>query len=334
MKKVSKNLSEEDFPLISVIIPFFNVKPFFNDCLKSVISQTYKNLEIILVNDGSNDGSLDIANSYLNLDTRVKLINQENKGISAARNTGIKNATGEYLTFIDSDDFVSESYIHHLYEILEKNQCLVSIGAHYIYRNDKEIIFKGFSNDRLLLTKEVIQEILLDKNCDLSLWGKLYKATLFMDITFPEGKLFEDTAVTYKILLKCKTIICSSQANYYYRKRKNSITTSESFLKKMDLINFTKQMTEEIKKIYPDMFQFCKKRLVWAYFSTLNQLYKCKNAIELSQEETNIVTFLKNNAKDIIKNKVFSKQEKMAIILLLINKRLYSFVYKTFYNSY
>lgn len=333
MKKVSK-LQIKNEPLISVIIPFYNVKPFFEDCLKSVIYQTFQNLEIILVNDGSNDGSVDIANKYLKSDTRFKLINQNNKGISAARNTGVKNATGKYLTFIDSDDFVSKNYIQYLYELLIKNECLVSIGAHYIYQNDHNIVFKGFSEDSLLPTKNVIQEILLDKKCDLSLWGKLYTSSLFNDITFPEGKLFEDTAVTYKLLLKCNSIICGSQANYYYRKRINSITTSQNFLQKMDLIQFTKQMTDEINCIYPDISQLCRKRLVWSYFSTLNQLYKCNSSDKFLQEETTIIYYLKKNAKEIITNKIYSKQEKIAIILLLLNKKLYSFVYNTFYNHY
>ena len=321
-------------PLISVIVPVYNVEKYLSQCLESIINQTYTNLEIILVDDGSTDSSGVICEDYAKRDSRIKLYHKENGGLSDARNYGIERASGQYFTFIDSDDYITEYYVAYLLELAHRNEAQIAIGSHRVCYESGKNSYKGLDQELeiTISPKETLEHILLDDGIDLSAWAKLYSAELFNEIRFPKGLAFEDTATTYKLIFLSNNIAYGGKAIYNYRIRSNSITTSGSFKKKIQLISNTKKMCDDITSKYPELQTAAERRLVWAYFSTLNQLLKCPDRKEYKKEENEIVHFLKSRSKQIKSSAVYSKRDKLASFTLKFGISFYKFAWD-FYSK-
>ena len=262
--------------LISIVLPIYNVENYIEKCMESVLNQTYKNIEIILVDDGSPDNCPIICDQYVKEDNRVKVVHKENGGLSDARNAGIKVANGDYITFIDSDDYVDKDYVEFFYNTIEETDADIAIGGHRVIYDSGKIIEKETHENSVLEPKKVLERILYDDGIDLSAWGKLYKRYLFNDIKFPKGRLFEDSATTYMLVDKANKIAINSISKYNYIIRKNSISNAKFSPKKMDLITSTREMSEYVKNKYPDLENAANRRLMYAYLSTLSQLAKCK----------------------------------------------------------
>ena len=322
-------MDSEFAPLVSVIIPMYNVENYIAECLDSTIAQTYKNLDIVIVDDGSTDRSNQIASEYQKRDSRIKIIKKTNGGLSDARNAGIKNSNGDFLFFLDSDDFLPAYAIEYLVDLIKKHRTKIAVGAHTILKDSKKI-YKGLGaeKEKLFESKDAIKEILLDREIDLSTWAKLYDKSLFTSVTFPVGKNFEDTATTYKLFFQCDKIAVGGNPVYFYRIRENSITTSIDFSKKYLLIENTKEMCKTITEKYPDMQTAANRRLVWAYFSTLNQVLKSKNKSEYKREQKEIVDFLLSQKTEILSKDEYEKKQKIAIRLLSFGTPLYNLARK------
>lgn len=223
-------------PLISVVIPIYNVEQYLNACVDSVVNQTYSNLEIILIDDGSPDNCPEICDEYAKHDSRIKVIHQKNGGLSAARNAGIDFAHGEFLTFIDSDDFVVRNYVELLYKGIVEFDADISIASFYTFTKENEL---AISYSELSFT-EVTREECFKRygaiKADLSMpfisaCNKLYKRDLFSSIRFSIGKLYEDAFSTYKLLDDAKKIVFTSTYLYFYRLNPQSIL-GQSFKEK------------------------------------------------------------------------------------------------------
>ena len=316
-------------PFISVIVPVYNVEKYLPQCLDSIINQTYTNLEIILVDDGSTDSSGVICEDYAKSDSRIKLYHKENGGLSDARNYGIERASGQYFTFIDSDDYITKDYVFYLLGLIQKNEAQIAIGSHTVCYESRKNSYKGLGEEKQITIspKETLEHILLDDGIDLSAWAKLYSAELFKEIRYPKGLAFEDTATTYKLIFLSNKIAYGGKSIYNYRIRSNSITTSGSFKKKMQLISNTQKMCNDITSKYPELQTAAERRLVWAYFSTLNQLLKCPDRKEYKKEENEIVHFLKSRSKQIKSSAVYSKRDKLASFTLKFGISFYKFAW-------
>ncbi|MCR1823330.1 glycosyltransferase family 2 protein, partial [Terrisporobacter muris] len=220
-------------PLISIIVPVYNVEQYIRRCLDSLINQTFKEIEIILVDDGSTDSSGRICDEYAKIDDRVKVIHKENGGLSDARNKGIDIAQGEYIGFVDSDDFVSLDMFQYMYSYNDIKADIVSCEYKKIYDNNKintrdkskKINVKEFNNIEAL--ENYFGEYSDKREIQVVVWNKIYKKELFEDIRFPFGKLYEDGYVTYKLLYKAKKIIHLYEELYYYFQREGSLIRSE-----------------------------------------------------------------------------------------------------------
>ena len=217
---------------ITVIVPVYNVENYLNKCLDSLINQTYKNLEIIVINDGSTDNSGEICQEYAQKDNRIIYIEQENGGLSDARNTGLERMTGSYVTFVDSDDWVEPNYVEVLHNKLIGYQADIAIGNYYSYNEDEAMYYFHVNSESYyekLYDNISIFENLYDvkqmKSFSLiSAWGKLYKAELFDYIRFDKGKLGEDGYINQKLYLLVQKVIYINQGLYAYRQRSGSIT--------------------------------------------------------------------------------------------------------------
>jgi glycosyltransferase involved in cell wall biosynthesis len=221
-------------PLISVVVPVYNVAYYLPKCIDSLLEQTYSNLEIILVNDGSTDESPQICLKYEKKDQRIKIINKSNGGLSEARNFGIDRATGTYLAFVDSDDHVHKNMFSILMTTILKHGADIAICGHYIEENGK-LQPNRYDNTTIRYSREeALEAILMDKEINSFAWDKLYRSSLFSAIRYPLGRIFEDTATTYKVFDLANSVVRVNQALYYYLKRDDSITKTKSLKKYYD----------------------------------------------------------------------------------------------------
>ena len=222
-------------PKISVIVPVYKVEQYLPRCLDSILAQTYEQLEIICVNDGSPDDSLAILERYAARDARIKVISRENGGLSAARNTGLDAATGELIAFVDSDDFLLPTMVETLLRALEAH-CADIVNCQFNhYRSAEDIAPRGYDHAPLVCeTMQALRLLLADKQVTNHVWRNLYKAKLFGDIRFPVGKFFEDIVVTPQIFAKAGKVVFLSDALYQYRENRNSITQKPSRKQRKD----------------------------------------------------------------------------------------------------
>lgn len=219
---------------ITVIVPVYNVENYLRKCLDSIMTQTYKNIEIIVVNDGSTDTSGEICKEFSGMDHRIIYIEQENAGLSAARNTGLNNMSGDYVTFVDSDDWIEQDYIETLYKKIVEYQADISVGNYYSYNEDEETYYFHIYGDSYY--EKVYDNISIFENLYesqemksfalISAWGKLYKAKLFDYLRFDKGKLGEDGYFNQKMYLSVNKVVYLNKGLYAYRQRSGSITNT------------------------------------------------------------------------------------------------------------
>ncbi len=239
------------FPLISVIIPVYNVKKYLQRCLDSVIEQTYQNLEVILIDDGSTDHSGKICKEYAKKDVRIHVISQKNQGVGAARNKGLDTAKGEYITFVDSDDFISKDMIETMYgELIRLN--VTYIGCGYNHLDSKGNILGSYTVNEITTYSgiQALQRhymISEKKENFILVWGKLFRRELFHCLRFSSELFFEDMHLMPYILQKCNKIAFVPYIGYNYQKNGNSITN--------------KQDNAHIACLYKDSFLIWKNHL-------------------------------------------------------------------------
>lgn len=211
--------------MISVIVPVYNVEKYVGKCIESILQQTYTDFELILVNDGSTDKSGEICSKYSKIDKRIKLINQANGGLSSARNVGIDVCAGDYITFIDSDDYISKCMLQELYECLSDAVADIAMCSFKRVKENDVVTEKIESiNPELIDSKECFRRIYTAKADEFTVaWGKLYKKELFKGLRYPEGKIHEDEFVTYKLFAQAEKIVYLDVALYYYLIREQSI---------------------------------------------------------------------------------------------------------------
>ena len=236
--------------LVSIVIPIYNVEQYLEECIKSVIMQTYTTLQIILVDDGSTDNSGEIADNFVKEDKRIQVIHKKNGGLSDARNYGIELATGKYITFIDSDDYVENTYIEKLYNAIKKNNTKVSQCNISKVNNQNEVIEEiGYNVNEVKNTKKMLKEIYSQHWIENTVvWNKMYLTELFKDIRYPIGKIHEDEFITYKILYNVKEIALVNEHLYNYRENVNSITRRKFTLSKLDILEAFEERLEFFKK--------------------------------------------------------------------------------------
>jgi len=210
--------------LVSVIVPVYNSETKLNRCIDSILNQTYRNIELILIDDGSIDCSLDICNRYANKDKRIKVLHQENFGVSAARNSGLRYAVGDYVTFVDSDDYVAPDYIEKLYLMIKHNHCNLSMCNHIEIRDGKESKIYIINNDGIKSSRELLEDTFYGRDdCGLCC-GKMWRKS-FLKYEFKSYKYCEDV-LFYVENLNCgnERIAVISKPLYYYVRTGSSVT--------------------------------------------------------------------------------------------------------------
>ena len=308
--------------LITVIVPIYRVEKYLNRCIDSILKQTYKNLEIILVDDGSDDKCPEICDQYKQIDNRIYVIHKVNGGLSEARNFGLKNAKGKYVCFIDSDDYISYNMIEILYNAVYENDADISICNFEYYFENKQ------RAEQLNITKNIeISKIEIDTGEQAVLkiygkqavqytvaWNKLYKKSLFANITYPVNRYHEDEFTTYKLLYLANKVIYVDTTCYYYLQRENSITSVFN-QKRLDVLKAYDERLEYFKKnnlIYTKTFIEYLNILTYYY-------YKFEEIIDQSSM-IKIINKMNNLGFNY---KFVPFKMKIRIIIFKINKKLY-----------
>ena len=241
--------------MISLIVPIFGVEPFLDECVLSIIRQTYTDLEIILVDDGSPDCCDRICDRYATLDPRIRVIHhKDSTGPSDARNAGLLVAKGEYIGFVDSDDYIASDMYSFLLSMLLDTQADISICGHvktshkgkpYPYLRGRKI--------RLMDAEEALSKMLKLGHYESFVWNKLFKRELFDGIQFPSGRLYEDLFTTYKLLDRAERIVYSRRVKYFYRQRLGSVIHTVYSAKYFDYVNASVEVRDFMEKHYPDV---------------------------------------------------------------------------------
>ena len=242
---------------ISIIITIYNVEKYLPTCIESIMYQTYKNLEMILVNDGSTDSCSQICNAYAEKDNRIKVIHKKNGGLSDARNVGLKQATGDLVSFVDSDDFVSPYFYQKLLNaLIENNADIAECGFLKFEKDSKlnEAKIDSYLNAEIYETEKALDKLLIGP-LSIVVWNKIYNKELLEGIEFPVNKINEDEYWTYKVVAKAKKIVKIQDELYFYRQQATSIMGSGYSLKRLDGLHAHEERLEYLKKQFPKLEQ-------------------------------------------------------------------------------
>lgn len=252
-------------PLITVAVPIYNVERYLNECIDSIMAQSYKNLEIILVDDGSTDRCGVLCDEYQKKDMRIRVIHQENKGLSGARNSAIDIARGVYITFVDSDDWISQDMLEKLYQkMVEMHADMVVSGIESFYEDGTKKSNSHNNKVYAYTREEAMDCFLFNDYLTPCVCGKLYKISLWDGVRHPEGKLFEDQFTTYKVIDRCSKVVYLTTPMYHYRKRNGSIGHSSFGEKTYHLYEAIHEEYEFIaRKYYSNCPNIAVARITW-----------------------------------------------------------------------
>lgn len=318
---------------VSIIIPVYNVDRYVGRCLDSVVNQTYKNIEIIIVNDGSTDHSIDICKEYANKDERINLITQKNKGLSGARNTGIEHATGDYLCFVDSDDWLELDYVSFAMNIIcEEKVSLIGLGYYNSNDNVSKINHKGWIDKQaVILDRDEAMKLLVeDIKINSHAWDKVYSAHLFQNVRFPEGKNYEDIFIMHDIFNSCDKIAISSQPKYHYYCRDNSIARDYKSKNILDYFESEFKRLEFLKDNYSTLVPLQNTKLMelllsyYPKFSEKGDLNKedYSNYKEKFVKYSEVIVSVYNQSHEDFTNKKFKAMYKV----FCLNRKLFKVI--------
>ncbi len=307
---------------ISIIMPVYNVSAYLPKAIESVLKQTFKEFELLLIDDGSTDDSGRICDAYAEKDERIRVFHKPNGGLSSARNYGIEQARGELIGFIDSDDFISENMYERLYESLVAHHAEMSM-CRVLDCYDGMIPEIALSHtDEVFSQEEAIKEILIAKRASVWAVNKLYKKSLFEQVRYPVGKITEDGFVILDLLSQCSRVVLVHDAVYYYMHRANSITTTKFSAKNYNTIEAWERNYNIVKEKFPNLEYEAKMRVLWAYFNVLDKMLDVSSAEDL-QKRREFIRYIRSNASVIMKCPYFHKTRKISTAVLLISWKLY-----------
>lgn len=302
--------------LISIIVPVYKVEEYLDKCIESIVNQTYTNLEIILVDDGSPDNCPEICDKWAERDNRIKVIHKSNGGLSDARNAGLAVASGEYIAFVDSDDYIEADLYEKLLSTIINTFSDISVcNLRYVYQNDSNSVSQENSDSITEYTAEEAMSALIDDRIRQVVWNKLYKLELIKDIMFDVGKYHEDEFWSYKAIGAANKIATIDYTGYNYLQRFGSIMGNNYSLKRLDAIEAKSLRQKYLKDNFPVLNQKGLINLIFTcvYHGQLSLLYLQESDKIEALNRLNYV--IANYIHDIDNSKLSSKQKIWFILL-------------------
>lgn len=304
-------------PKISIIVPIYNMEKYLDRCVDSILCQTYTNLEIILVNDGSSDASPSICDKYAEADSRVKVVHKTNGGLSSARNAGLDVATGDYIGFVDSDDYISTDMYKVLAEQLDNCDCEIA-NAMYVRVDEEGNTTPSrvpHNTDKEISAVQFVRELMLHTG-DVSVCTKLFRAELFEGTRFPEGKLNEDLLFMLDVFTKVNKVAFVAHIGYYYFTRGGSI--SGGYGKAIiDMVDNSLKAKAAVEVAFPSLSKESERFAIFQHMAYL-LIVPARDAVKNNEVYTSAVKYLRKNAFRGLFNKYLTLKNKVAIMLLAV----------------
>lgn len=323
-------------PKISIIVPVYNIDKYLSNCLDSILDQTFTDFEVIAVNDGSTDQSGSICEAYATRDQRIKVVHKKHGGVSSSRNLGVEHAKGDYIGFVDGDDYIHAHMYHNLYE-----RCMETESDISICKLGREIdgkLINHIENPymKVLNNEEAMDELFKGTLYRFSLCNKLFHKHCFAGVQFPEGRIHEDLSTTYQLFAKANKVVYTNRSGYIYVKRKNSILTTRFHEKRLDSLIGWNEILLYMKQHYQ-----CLLESVYSCFGywCVDQVYYILNQVEDKQERKKYLEIIRKivntNYRELMYNQILSFKYKYIVSilhyhinLLLFSNRLKRFIFK------
>lgn len=309
--------------LFSIIVPVYNVEQYLDECIQSLIDQTYKNFELILVNDGSSDSSGILCDRYKEKDCRVCVIHKTNGGLSSARNAGLWRARGDYVLYVDADDYISLDFLERVAEKLTAKPFDMVVGDTVFFVDGRKPKISNVQKKEQILTpEEALESVFYQEFFDTNACAKVMKKEIARMHPFVDGILYEDFKNIYKFIAACEQVLYFPESRYYYRQRANSIMNSAFDERKWVLIDIAEENLDFVTERYPDITDAAIRRYVYSNFRILRIVVWISGMQKQSEElRGNILKYKKN----LLANKRVGIQEKLSVCILSLGLKPYKF---------
>lgn len=316
--------------LVSVIVPVYNVEKYLKKCLDSVLAQTYENLEIILIDDGSTDKSGKICDEYAKKDQRIKVVHQKNGGAYVARNNGLKRASGEYITFVDPDDYIATKYIKKMIdEMIQQKADIVQCNSMVVTKKGIEPN-KGVVSSCVLDGYTAVKKMLYQTTVNSSLWGKIFRKELFNEFDFPITKTHGDLYSLYFILQKAGKVVVMDEPLYYYFIRQDGSIRSKFSKKTLGIIDVVNEIEKDAKLNCPELESAARSRKVNAYFFVLRKIPNGKH----KDLKKGLISYIKRERKAVLRDSDVRKKTKLGLRASYLGFPFVKMIYRVFGTSY
>lgn len=310
---------------ISIIVPVYNTQKYLPDCIESIRKQSFSDFELILVDDESKDESGVLCDEYAQQDTRIRVIHQKNAGAASARNTGVAQAKGKYVCFVDSDDIISPDYCKTLYELLEGTQFDLSVCGSYRFKEDNVIIasYNGVSGE---MSNAEYLYAQLQKKSEFGFWNKMFRRNLFDEVCFVAGRRNEDVIFSCDIARKLHNgVICTDKQLYFYRMNDEGVTAKQNKKADSDMIYAGAYLVETAKNIYPEIVDECLRYAVAYPWTFLDKVYVHRSFKENKKYLNDLQMHLRTYRQAYSQLTYFDKNIRKRMILFARSKVLYAF---------
>ncbi|MFG6149944.1 glycosyltransferase family 2 protein [Halobacillus sp. B23F22_1] len=317
-------------PAISIIVPVYNVEPYLRRCLDSILEQTFTDIEVIVVNDGSTDGSGEICDEFAEKDKRIRVIHKKNGGLSSARNAGLDIVKGEYIGFVDSDDYIDINMYKKLYELCIYTRSEISICT-FGEVNEKNVSVPKKEKDLILEmdNNEGLRQLFKGEIYRFSVCNKLFNRKCMSNIKFPVGLLHEDLATSYQMFAKASKVVFTNFTGYMYFKRENSILNKEYHEGRLGSFVGWEEILEFIRKKYPNLLDECYSTFVyWSVDNSVYILNQVQNTELRIRYLLTIQKHIRNHYKKILQSKHLNSKYKLIIIMIALNPKLLNLHYQ------
>lgn len=241
--------------MITVIVPVYNVEPYLRKCLDSIVNQTYRDLEILVIDDGSTDGSGRICDEYTEKDARIRVFHTENRGLSCARNLGLDKAKGSWIGFVDSDDWIEAHAIQRFLDTAMTTGADIAACRFYQEYVDRTIESPGANEPFIVEGDKILRSMLVERKMSEDVWNKFYSAKLFNNIRYPEGRIFEDYATTYKLIQKSRRLAYIPDCLIHYRNRENSLSNIHSMKSLVDYWSVYRERFDNLGQLSDEYYR-------------------------------------------------------------------------------
>lgn len=317
---------EKKQPLVSVIVPVYNVEDYLAECVESIRNQTYPELEIILVDDGSTDGSGRLCDALAAQDARIRVIHKENGGLSDARNVGMRSAGGTYFAFVDSDDALPRNAVARMCSQCEAQDADIAIAEVCAFSQKIPLLMEQMADEVVLSAKEAMRRMFLHQDIGHEAWGKLYRRALWEKQRFPKGMLYEDYATIYGVVAESKRVVVLREPLYYYRVRSGSIMQSGIREKNLVLLDVGEQVTQFISQKMPGLKEEAE------YLQLVTSLKTMKGILDggfgnYPEAQERIMSFVREH-RSLVYRSWAKKADRIKVETLLLNKHLFYWVYE------